>query len=421
MPLDIPTIRTKFPALEKPYIFFDNPAGTQIAQQSLDRISDYLVNSNSNKGGQFPIGAASDEVIHQAHAAAADFLGASRPEEVVFGPNMTTLTFSLSRSLALWLEPGDAVVVTNLDHDADVSPWVRIAQDRGCRVIQVDFHPEDGTLNMKEMEVAIAQKPKIVAVGYASNSLGTINPVEKIVEMAHAVGALVFIDAVQYAPHGPIDVEKLDCDFLVCSAYKFFGPHVGLLYGKYDLLDRLNAYQVRPAPKTPPVKFETGTQNHEGIAGVLGAIEYLEWLGTTYGGHYAERYGEDYAGRALHLRQAMAAIQAYEYEYMAKMLDMLETIPGLTLYGPADPRRVEGRVPTFSVRLEGWHPTEAAAALGKAGINVWHGNYYALAVTERLGFEESGGMVRIGAVHYNTLAEIDKLEAVLGEMAASKQ
>jgi cysteine desulfurase family protein (TIGR01976 family) len=284
----------------------------------------------------------------------------------------------------------------------------------------VDFHPEDGTLDLEAFQSALAGKPRLVAVGYASNALGTINPLEKIIPLAHAAGALVYIDAVQYAPHGPIDVQQLDCDFLVCSAYKFFGPHMGMLYGKYELLDELKAYKVRPAPKDPPGKFETGTQNHEGIAGVLGALEYLEWVGETFGSQYADQYAGKYQGRALKLKQAMRAIQTHEFDLSRTLLDVLEETPGVTIYGLTDRNRLDERVPTVSFTLKGWHPRRVAEELDKAGIYVWDGNYYALAVTERLGLEESGGMVRVGPVHYNTIEEIERFGGALRRIARSE-
>ncbi len=418
MPLDPDLIRGQFPALRRPAIFLDNPGGTQVTQACLDRIQSYLTEHNANHDGAFATSRDSDAVVDEAHAAAADLLNANRPEEIVFGANMTTLTFHISRSIGRWLEPGDEIVVTRLDHDANITPWVMVAEERGCQVNWVDFHPEDGTLDMEQMEVALERKPRLVAVGYASNALGTINPVARITDMAHEAGALVYIDAVQHAPHGPIDVQALDCDFLVCSAYKFFGPHVGVLYGKYELLDRLSAYRVRPAPADPPGKFETGTGNFEGYAGVLGALEYLEWLGETFGSHYSEKYEEKYQERALLLKQAMAAIRAYEYELSCALLDVLEETPGVTVYGPTDRRRLEERVPTVSFTLKGMHPRQVAEELDKQNIYVWDGNYYALAVTERLGLEESGGMVRVGPVHYNTAEEIRRFGEALGRIAA---
>jgi cysteine desulfurase family protein (TIGR01976 family) len=420
MTLDLSSIRQHFPALHRPVIYLDNPGGTQIAQESIDRINSYLIQHNANHGGVFATSRESDALIDEARSAAADFLNATRAEEIVFGPNMTSLTFNLSRSLGRMLNPGDKLVVTHLDHDANISPWKLVAEERGCQLVWVDFHLEDGTLDLEGVAKALELKPRLVAVGYASNALGTINPIARIVEMAHAAGALVYVDAVQYAPHGPIDVQALGCDFLAVSSYKFFGPHAGILYGRYDLLEELTAYRVRPAPAEPPGKFETGTGNFEGVAGVLGALEYLEWVGATYGDAYSEKYAGQFSGRCLYLKQAMAAIRAFEFEVSRAVLDILEEIPGITIYGLRDPRRLEERVPTFAFNLQGKHPQEVAEYLGQANINVWNGNYYAVAVTERLGVETSGGMVRVGPVHYNTLEEIEKFGETLRKIPHGK-
>jgi cysteine desulfurase family protein (TIGR01976 family) len=417
MSLDPTLIRAQFPSLARPAIFFDNPGGTQISWQSAARIQTYLLETNANHGGAFETSRKSDEILDEAHAAMADFLNAARPEEIIFGNNMTSLTLHISRSLARMLNPGDGIVVTRLDHDANISPWLLVAEDRGCKVTWIDFDVEDCTLKLDEFEQALERKPKIVAFGYASNAVGTINPVRKITEMAHAAGALVYVDAVQFAPHGPIDVQSLGVDFLVCSSYKFFGPHAGILYGRYDLLDELKAYKVRPAPDSLPGRFETGTQNHEGIAGVLGALEYFEWLGETFGSEQEEGLRErGYGGRRLELKKAMTALRAYEFEVSRLLLSTLSQIPGLRLYGLADPRKLDQRVPTFSFTLEGRHPHAVAEALAAEGIYVWDGNYYALAVTERLGVEATGGMVRVGAVHYNTLDEVMRLGEVLKKL-----
>ena len=418
MSLDPSLIRNQFPSLDRPAIFFDNPGGTQIARQSAARIQTYLLETNANHEGAFATSRQSDAILDEAHAAMADFLNAARPEEIIFGNNMTTLTLHISRSLARTLNPGDEIVVTRLDHDANISPWLLVAEERGCKVTWIDFDVEDCTLKLDEFEKALEHKPKIVAFGYASNAVGTINPVRKITQMAHAAGALVYVDAVQYAPHGPIDVQSLGVDFLVCSSYKFFGPHAGALYGRYELLDELKAYKVRPATDSLPGKFETGTQNHEGIAGVLGALEYFEWLGKTFGAEQEEGLRErGYSGRRLELKKAMTVLRACEFELSRALLSALEQVPGLRLYGLADPRKLDQRVPTFSFTLEGKHPRAVAEALAAEGIYVWDGNYYALAVTERLGVEQSGGMVRVGAVHYNTLDEVRRLEEVLKKMA----
>jgi cysteine desulfurase family protein (TIGR01976 family) len=414
MTLDLSAIRSQFPSLDRSDIFLDNPGGTQIAKQSLDRINRYLIECNANHGGAFATSIASDAVLDEAHQAMADFYNASSAQEIVFGNNMTTLTLYISRSISRDWQEGDEIVVTRLDHDANVTPWVLAAQDRGVKVNWVDFDVEDGTLKLDELQKALERKPRLLAVGYASNGLGTINPVDRIVKMAHEAGTTVYIDAVQYAPHGPIDVQKLDCDFLVTSSYKFFGSHSGILYGKRELLEKLFAYKVRPATNKLPGKFETGTQNHEGIAGVLGAIEYFQWVGKTFGDEYHERSGDDnYQGRRLELKKAMLAIHAYELELSRALLSALEAIPGLHIYGLTDPQRLEDRVATFSFRLKDLHPRKVAEQLAKKGIYVWDGNYYALNITERLGVEDSGGMVRVGAAHYNTLEEVEHLEDAL--------
>ena len=419
MPLDLPAIRSQFPSLDRPAIFFDNPGGTQIARQSLDRINRYLLECNANHEGAFATSAASDAILDEAHRAMADFYNAASPQEIVFGNNMTSLTLHISRSISRQWQTGDEIVVTRLDHDANATPWVLAAQDRGARVTWVDFDVEDGTLNLDDLQKALERRPKLLAVGYASNALGTINPVAKIIEMAHAVGALVYVDAVQHAPHGPIDVQKLDCDFLVSSSYKFFGPHCGILYGKRDLLEQLFAYKVRPASNSLPGKFETGTQNHEGIAGVLGAIEYFEWVGRQFGDEHTEALREGgYSGRRLELKKALFAIRAYEYELSRALLTALQAVPDLRIYGLSEIRRLEERVPTYSFRIRDLHPRKIAEKLAQEGIYVWDGNYYALNVTERLGVEEAGGMVRVGAAHYNTLEEVRRLKAALMKIAA---
>lgn len=413
--LDSAIVRSHFPSLTPETLFFDNPGGTQVAQEVITRMQDYYLHNNANHGGSFRTSRASDAVVWQARQAMADFLNAARPEEIIFGQNMTSLTLHISRSLARTLNPGDEIVVTRLDHDANIAPWLLIAEDRGCQIRWVDIHPEDCTLNMEEMERQITERTKIVAVGYASNAVGTVNDVQRIVQLAHRVGALCFIDAVQHAPHKPIDVQELDCDLLACSAYKFFGPHTGILYGKYALLDSLTAYKVRPAGNLPPDKFETGTQSFESIAGVLGTIEYLAELGKTSGS--AGQYEQRFSGRRLALKQGMAAIEAYEVDLSKALLAGLLSVPGLHLWGIADPERIQQRVPTFSFSLQGRHPQAIAEALGKENINVWDGNFYALAVLERLGLEGQGGIVRVGAVHYNTVAEVDTLVQALQRIA----
>ena len=418
MPLDLALIRSQFPSLSKPVIFFDNPGGTQIARHSLDRINHYLLECNANHEGAFATSVASDAILEEAHQAMADFYNAPSAEEIIFGNNMTTLTLHLSRSISRAWNPGDSIIVTRLDHDANVTPWVLAAQDKGVNVLWVDFDVEDGTLKLEDLRRALERKPRLLAVGYASNALGTINPLYKIIEMARAAKTMVYVDAVQYAAHGPIDVQKLDCDFLVSSSYKFFGPHCGILYGKRHLLEELFAYKVRPASNALPYKFETGTQNHEGIAGVLGAVEYYEWLGKEFGEEHVEGLAEEgYSGRRLELKKGLTAVHAYEFELSRALLSALQSVPGLQLYGLTDPKKLEQRVATFSFRLKDLHPRRVAEQLAERNIYVWDGNYYAINVTERLGLEDQGGLVRVGAVHYNTLEEVEKLKEALLEIS----
>jgi len=414
-------LRSQFPALAqtvdgRPAVFLDNPGGTQVPQAVIDAVAGYLASSNANHGGAFATSRRSDEILHEAHQAMADMLNAASADEIVFGPNMTTLTFSVSRALGREIGPGDEIVVTRMDHDANITPWVTMAEDRGATVRWVDFDVEDYTLDMAGLRDLLNERTKILAIGYASNALGTVNDVATAVDWAHDAGALAFVDAVQYAPHGPIDVQALGCDLLACSAYKFFGPHVGVLYGRYELLDRLRAYKVRPAPADPPGKFETGTQNHEGIAGTLAAVDHLAGIGERNGAGMQERF-PGLSGRRLHLKTGMSVLRAYDHELSTAVLDQLETLPDVRVHGITDRSRLDQRVPTVSFTWQGRHPREIAAALGRQGIFVWDGNYYALAVTSRLGLEDQGGMVRVGAVYYNTLDEIRRLGDALRQMA----
>jgi cysteine desulfurase family protein (TIGR01976 family) len=419
--LDVQALRAQFPALRQtedgqPVVFLDNPGGTQVPQTVVDAVSDYLLHHNANHGGAFATSRRSDEILHEAHCAMADLLNAASPDEIVFGPNMTTLTLNISRALARELGPGDEILVTRMDHDANIAPWLLIAEDTGATVRWADFDVEDYTLDMAALHDLITPQTKIVAVGYASNATGSVHDVKTIVDWAHAAGALVFVDAVQYAPHGPIDVQALGCDLLACSAYKFFGPHQGVLYGQYALLERLRAYKVRPAPALPPGKYETGTQVHEGIAGTLAAVNYLAAIGQQFGAGYAARFPE-LSGRRLALRTGMTVLREYDHVLSAAMLDELETLPGVQIHGVTDRARLAERVPTVSFTWGERPPREIAAALGAQGIYVWDGHYYALAVVERLGLVDSGGMVRIGAVHYNTVDEIRRLGAALRALA----
>ena len=426
--MDIPALRSQFPALARtdagrPAVYFDGPGGTQVPQRVIDAIGGYLATCNANTHGAFRTSHESDRIVAAAHEAMADLLNASSAREIVFGPNMTSLTFQFSRAIGRQLEAGDEVLVTRLDHDANRAPWLAL-RERGVIVKEVDFDPADCTLRIEEgssptgeaLADLLTPRTRLAAVGYASNAMGTVNPIARITELAHAAGALVWVDAVHYAPHGPIDVQALGCDYLVCSPYKFFGPHAGVVWGRHDLLDGLRAYKVRPAGDQPPDKFETGTQNHEAQAGVLAAIEYLAEIGQKYGDAAASG---GLTGRRGDLRRAMCAIQAYERPLFDNFATGLEAIPGLTLYGIKPSQHVAQRAPTAAFRLDGYAPDQVAEALAARGIYVWSGNFYAVAVTERLGLEETGGVVRAGLAHYNTQEEVDYCLSVLRSLAES--
>jgi cysteine desulfurase family protein (TIGR01976 family) len=416
---DVDTLRGRFPALAlerdgRPVAYLDGPGGTQVPDVVIEAVADYYRRSNANAGGAFETSERSDAIVAEARAAVADLLGAASPDEIKFGQNMTSLTFHVSRSIAATLSPGDEVVVTTLDHEANVGPWQAAAADRGLVVRVVDIRPGDATLDLDSLDAVLGPRTRLVAVGYASNAVGTINPVAEIVARAHAVGALTYVDAVHYAPHGSIDVVALGTDFLVTSAYKWFGPHLGALYGRAEVLDRLPAYKVRPAHD----RFETGTQSFEAIAGTGAAVEYLGGIGRAVGEPAAGRVPADASARRRELVAAMDAIAAYERGLAAHLLDGLARIPGLTVFGIVDPARVGERTPTVSVRIDGLTPAAAAAALGEAGIFAWDGDFYATGLVERLGLAASGGLLRLGLVHYNTVGEVDRLLGELERLSA---
>lgn len=412
MPLDLDWVRSQFPALKltvagQTAVFLDGPAGTQVPHQVIDATRDYYERSNANTCGAFDTSRRTDATIAAARAAMADLLNCDAAE-IFFGPNMTTITYALARSIGRELAPGDEIVVTTLDHDANVAPW-RALEERGIVVRQADIREADCTLDLDDLRRKITPRTKLVAAGYASNAVGTINPVREIVAMAHAASALAFIDAVHYAPHGPIDVRALDCDFLACSPYKFFGPHMGAIYGKREHLERLRPYKVRPAPDNIPDRWETGTQVHENLAGLIGAIEYLAELGR--------RAKPEATTRREALQSAYAAIQQHERALAERLIPGLLAVPGLRFFGITDPARFGERVPTVGVRVGAHTPLEVATFLGKRGIFTWDGNYYALNLTERLGVESTGGLLRIGCVHYNTHDEVERLLGALREFA----
>ncbi len=416
---DVAALRLEFPALGleqdgRPLAFFDGPGGTQVPQRVIDAVADYYRTSNANDGGAFLTSRRSVAIVADGHAALADLLNAASADEIKFGPNMTSLTLHVSRSIGATLAPGDEIVVTTLDHEANVGPWRSIAADRGLTVQTVDIVTDDGTLDLEDLGAKLSSRTRLVAVGYASNAIGTINPVGEIVRMAHEVGALTYVDAVHWAPHGPIDVQALGTDFLACSVYKFFGPHLGVLYGRADVLDRLPSYKIRPAHD----RFETGTQNFEGIAGAGAAVDYIASVGERYGSdHRAGSVGM--AGRRLAVHAAMRAIRAYEMDLFGRLVDGLGRIDGIRLWGIADPVRSNERTPTAALTIAGASPRQAAEALGRQGITAWDGDFYATGLIERFGLAERGGVLRIGLTHYNTAEEIDRLLGALSEIAAA--
>ncbi|MCA9127979.1 MAG: cysteine desulfurase-like protein [Planctomycetales bacterium] len=398
--------RQLFPALQRthqdsPLVYFDGPAGTQVPTSVISAISDYLTRCNSNLHGNFPTSQESDQWLHEVHCGAADFLGVSDPDEVIFGPNMTSLTFHLSRSLAKTWKPGDNVVVTRLDHDANVRPWVLAAEDAGVEVRMVPVDVADCTLDLEKLNKMLDSRTKLLAVGAASNSVGTINPVADIVERAHAVGALVYVDAVHYAPHRLVDCEQWNCDFLACSAYKFFGPHIGVLWGRRQLLESLVPYRLNPAPNVIPGRWMTGTQNHECLVGVLAAIDYLADLGRKLS-------GEHELLRRPALQRAFTAIENYERQLSTRLISGLIEMPQISVKGIVDPRRFDQRMPTLSFAHERLTSAEVTRRLGEQGICAWHGNYYAWELSHALGCEPEG-MTRLGIVHYNTESEVERV------------
>jgi cysteine desulfurase family protein (TIGR01976 family) len=370
--LDVRAVRARFSALQRPYAFLDGPAGTQVPDEVVEAIATYLRESNANVGGAFETSMRTGELVEEARAAAGRFL-ASSPGEAIFGPSMTNLNFMLTRTVGRELGEGDEIVVTRLDHDANVSPWLELARDLGLQVRFADY-------DLSDLEAHLSERTRVVAFPWASNALGTLVEAERICALAHDAGALAWVDAVHYAPHGPIDVGSIGADVLLCSPYKFYGPHLGLAFVRSELLERWRPYKVRPAPG-----YETGTMQHELLAGFVAAVEYLESLGWD-------------------------AIAAHERELGARFLDGLPAT--VRLYGP---QTMEGRVPTFALNVDRYSPLALAEHLGERGIFVWHGDYYAVEVMKRLGLED--GAVRVGIVHYNTAEEIDRLLDELRKLA----
>lgn len=408
----IDQVRAQFPALARtdggaPRIYFDAPGGTQACRPAIAAMTRHLEEGSANSGGAFATSVETDALSQAAHEAAADLLGAEAGD-IAFGPNMTTLTLSVSRALARTWQPGDEVVVTRLDHDANVASWLLAARDSGAIVKWIDIDPEAGTLRLDQLPSLLSPRTRLVAVGGASNALGTLNDVAAVVAAVKAHSdALVYVDAVQSVPHVPTDVRALGCDFLACSPYKFFGPHQGVLWASPEVAASLEAYKVRPATIDPPAhRFETGTQSFEGQAGIIGTIDYLEWLGRLIA-------PEAPNSRRAALVAAMQGCTVYEREIGERLLAGFRAIPGLRLYGPPT---MEGRVPTFGFTLEGHHPDAVAAHLAARNIFAWSGSFYAVEPVERLGLADKGGLVRVGLCHYSTAEEVDALLGALADL-----
>ncbi|MGC2198255.1 MAG: cysteine desulfurase-like protein [Terriglobales bacterium] len=412
--LDLPWIRAQFPSFAEqvnghPAAYLDGPGGTQVPQRVIDAIADYLKHANANTCGAYLTSQRTNGIIAGARAAMADFFGCDA-DEVVFGFNMTSLTFAMSRAIGRELGPGDEIVLTLLDHDANFAPWQAL-EERGVTIQRVAIRQADCTLDMDDLARKINNRTRLVAVGYASNAVGTINPVKEVVRLAHASGALAYIDAVHYAPHGPIDVRALDCDFLVCSSYKFFGPHMGVLCGKREHLKRLHPYKVRANTNESPNRWEWGTLNHEGIAGITACVDYIADIGR--------QLKPSVPSRRAAILAAYDEIVKYERGLCDRLLQGLRTMPGVKVYGISDPRRFTERCPTIALRAQGHTPLELAAKLGERGFFTWDGNYYALNLTEQLDVEKDGGFLRIGLFHYNTVDEVDRLLTALREILAA--
>ncbi len=412
--LDVLAARSRFPALRREVaghaaLFLDGPGGTQVPASVGEAMARYLTTSNANLGGAFITSAETVALVQSARAAAAAFLGAAAPTQVIFGQNMTSLTFAASRALAREWRSGDEIILTTLDHDANVAPWMAAAEDRGVVVRWLECEPPGCQLAPERLRALLGPRTRLVAMTCASNAVGTMPDLPALIALAHAHGALTYLDAVHLAPHAPIDVQALDCDFLACSAYKFCGPHLGMLYGRQELLERLQPYRVRPASPLPPGKWETGTQNFEAMAGLVACLGYLGGLGATA--------GEDPVGRTA-LTRAMERIRAHESALSRQFLSGLAGMPRVRIHGITDPARLHQRTPTFALTLEGVHPKAAAVRLAERGMFVWDGHFYALGVIQALGLGDAGGVLRIGFSHYTTAQEVERALVEVARLVA---
>ena len=409
---NVERVRSQFPSLSrmldgKQAIYFDGPAGSQVPRSVVDRISECMLHHNANRSGRFATSREVDAIMNQCHQVFCDFVGAASPESIAFGPNMTSLTLQFSRALSQEWKPGDRILVSSLDHDANFTPWVLAAKDVGAEVKVIRIRNSDATLDLASLDELLNERTRLVAVTAASNAVGSLTPIREIAKRVHSVGAELFVDAVHMAPHKSMDVTDWNCDYLVCSAYKFFGPHIGVLYGRKDRMQFLIPYKLRPAPDSLPGRWMTGTQNHACIAGAAAAVDYMASLSPI---------PADHQNRRERLIDAMSIISNYETELISKLLEGLLSIPRLKVFGITDPNRMSERAPTVSFQVAGATSIEVAQRLGDQGVFAWHGNYYALPLTESLGTEPAG-MVRLGCMHYNTLEEVERTLDLLRTMS----
>ena len=422
---DLETIRSCFPALSitdngVPRIYFDNPAGTQVSQLVVDRMSECLLQANANLGGYFATSRKANAIFDYAHAAMADLLNARSPEEIIFGQNMTTLTLHVSRSIGRQFRAGDEIILSRMDHDANVTPWVLLARDLGLQVRWLPFDLESFEFDLSALDNLLNDRTRLVCVGGASNMTGTIHDIRAISARAREAGAWTYIDAVQSVPHVPTDVQEIGCDFLACSAYKFFGPHQGILWGRREILERLEPYKVRPAPDSIPGAFETGTQSHEGMAGTAAAVDYFAWVGETMAqGHIKDN--ERYLGRSRYVHAAMCCLFEYETTLARHLIEGLRQLPGVRVLGITAADAMKRRVPTVSFTAAGVSSAAIAEALAKKNIFVWSGHNYAVEAARALGIYDGGSGVRIGPVHYNSLEELDRLLTALEDILPTRR
>jgi len=420
MHYEIEKIRNRFPALSiqdrgVSRIYFDNPGGTQVVDTVVESISKCLIESNANIGGSFATSRNASQVLDDAHQAMADFFNSS-PDEIIFGQNMTTLTFHVSRSIGRLLKAGDEILLSRMDHDANISPWLLLAEDLQLKIKWLPFNPDTYEFDLEMLDEILTERTKLVCIGGASNLTGTINDVKTISTKARDLGAISFIDAVHLAPHVSIDVQDIDCDFLVCSTYKFFGPHLGVLWGRKKILELLEPYKVRAAPSIIPSGYETGTQNHEGMAGTVATIDYFAWVGKKMAADYYTK-NKNYRGRTKFIYAALDYFLEYENILTSRLIEGLNQLQNLQIHGIQNKEDLSRRVPTISFTVKGITSKIIAEKLGKENIFVWNGDMYAVEAIKDLGIHESSGVVRVGAVHYNTIEEVDNflnaLETIL--------